>query len=281
MLSGYAHAFKNRYNVSYLTYLKKYAIDLYLPCIYFSVVYWGLKYFLLQADNSANFHTVSLKQLYLIPFQGFNVYWFLCELFFIKMLHTVLECKIRSVYFISVVLLALFLFSYFFCKSMETFTIRCLYFHAGYLLRRMNYISQAKHPPLIFGLILFQAGLLCFIADYFFSCSNIFTGAGAAFFMSIALFIIFYAVCVKNKILRICGLYSMVIYCLHDYIFAFLRIVFNFLPLSAYIDPFLLFSLCLVLSVCLPVLFALAYTNLKCFRWIEYIFYPGKLLLKK
>ena len=281
MIAGYAHGMKEHFSSGqkYSLYLMKSIIDLYFPCLYFSFMYWFLKYFLLSnsSGNIENFRTATIQSLFNIPFLGFNEYWFLCTLFFIKTLHLFYERNIK--YDILHSLLWIFMFA-----SLNAFMgiiplffrqlIYGLYFHMGFMMKRHIKITGAK---LSLGITLFLAGTACFIASYFYGLGNIFIRTGASVFTSVGLFIIFYALNISNKFLVKCGVYSMVIYCLHIYIASFLRIIYRFTGLSYSANAFILFILTALWGVLLSLIVVWLYKNVKCLNWIEYIFYPGRM----
>lgn len=146
------------------------------------------------------------------------------------------------------------------------------YFHVGYLLKRKELITDSNHPRLVYGLLLAVIGTVLLSVRG----SNI----GAALCISLALFIVFYDLRIDNTFLVSCGLSSMVIFVTHQYTRNLMRMVYRYLGWSYSADPALLFVVCSVVCVMFPLLLVKLYKNVRCFRWVEYIFYPGRLILK-
>lgn len=105
IIAGYAHGMKEHFSSgqTYKSYLRKYMIDLYLPCIFFSLIYWLPKYILRSSSigTAEGLIPTSIDGLFRIPFFGFSAYWFICTLFFVKILHLVFEryLKLESLHF--------------------------------------------------------------------------------------------------------------------------------------------------------------------------------------
>ena len=280
MIAGYVQGMKDYRASSWLHWLKKSAVDLYLPCMYFSLIQWGIMYFIFSRHNPANFGALKSGDLAMIPIIGFKEYWFLAALFFIKVIHSAFECsscpeKLHSAFWAVVFILQASSGSELLAKLPLG-----LYFHVGYILKHRDYISQAKNPGILPGVILFISGVLFFSVPYVYDKVNAFTGLGAAMCSSLGLFIVFYARGIKCSWLVIYGLYSMVIYCLHNWITACCRMIFTVSGMSSSADPVMMFMVAFVPAMLLPLLCVYIYKNVKCLRWIEYIFYPGKLIRK-
>lgn len=282
IIAGYAHGMKERFSSgqSIFPYIRKSIIELYLPCMYFSLLYWLPKYILLSHSvfTAENFRTVSINDLLRIPLHGFNLYWFLCKLFFVKVLHMLFERYVKrdvlhSEFWLSMYLLAVVFFlkgdSYY-----HSVFYLGIYFHIGFIMKKYSFLPQ----KLSLGIILFLGGIAFFAASHFygFGDMNIFTRTGSSLCTSLALFVIFYALNISNEFLMTCGIYSMVIYCLHDYVVAFCRIMFRFTGLSSYVNPLILFMICFLCTVFIPLIVVWIYKHVKCLHWIEYIFYPGR-----
>ena len=282
MVAGYAHGMKARSlsGNNYLYYFKKFVLDLYIPGVVFSLIYWSFKYFILtQVNNSANFESVSINDLYQIPFFGTNQYYFLCTLFLIKITHTALEYLFNEnkIFIHSAFWILLFISGHFFnvpLLHMRIFFIQGLYFHIGYIMKTREILEC---PKILYALILICVGVLCCVIPF----TNFLTKTGAALCMSLGLFTLFYSLKINNSFLALCGANSMIIYCLHNYVIAMFRLIYTFACLSRLNAPVLMFLLCFVLAVLIPLLVVKIYKRVKFLRWIEYIFYPGELFYKK
>ena len=278
MISGYVHGMKDHFSggENFSGYLKKYLAELYLPAIYFSVTYWLLKYFLISPSNNIEgFPPASVKDLCMIPILGYHEYWFLCTLFFVKTIHVFLERICRQEVLISVLCLLLFMLIHIFRGYLPAFLTRfahIFYFSIGYLMQKKSFITREKHPRLIYGLLLFALGSILYYLDT--------AKIAVPLTLSLSFFIMFYAFGITNSFLVSCGVYSMLIYILHLYVAGSSRVIYRFIGLTGYVSPVVLFVISYVASVLLPLFVVKLYQNVKALRWIEYIFYPGKLLKK-
>ena len=296
IISGYAHGMKERFSSGerIWPYIRKDIINLYIPGLYFSLLYWLPKY--LFGSNPAfvaeNFRTVSLNDLLRIPLYGFNLYWFLCTMFFVKVLHMFFEryVKRESLHFIFWLLMYSVAVIFFLRDELNPifreaaeFLLRDeeyffsvfytgIYFHIGFMMKKYSFIPQ----KISLGIILFLAGTGFFVASHFYEFRNIFTRTGSSICITLALFIIFYALNINYRILVLCGINSMIIYCLHNHIVAFCRVMFRLTGLSYSASPFVLFVLCSVCALLIPLMVVWLYKNVKSLHWIEYIFYPGR-----
>ena len=279
MIAGYSHGMKDRFSSghNYLYYFTKFLLDLYIPCLIFSLMYWSLNYFIFDSgNNTANFKLATLNDLYRLPFFGTNQYYFLCTLFLIKITHTALEYLfnkhkiLNSAFWLLLFVSGQFInIPGFFAQLFSGF-----YFHIGYIMRTREGFARSK---ILYALILICAGVLCCVMPF----TNFLTKTGGALFMSLGLFTLFYSLKINNSFLVLCGVNCMVIYCLHNYVTAIFRLIYKFAGLSSLNMPVLMFLLCFILAVFVPLLVVKIYKRVKFLRWIEYIFYPGKLFYKK
>ena len=279
MIAGYVHAMKDRYNTKYFLWAKKFMIDIYLPCLYFSLSQWLIMYFIFSVNNPANFGAAPIDELYAIPLIGYKEYWFLAILFFIKIIHLIFECNIKNTKINTFFWIFMCIFLTFFGNKLPNFIIRILnsgiYFHVGYILKRCNYISQNNVPKILYGIIFIFAAM--FLRHLSINFANI----CYVLCVCLALFIIFYSLRITNKFFVKCGVYSMVIYCLHNFITATFRLIFMISGLAYSTNPLILFCVCFPFAMFAPLLVVWLYKHVKFLRWIEYIFYPGKLFYKK
>ena len=282
MIAGYVQGMKS--NAGYFASLRKATTDLYLPCMYFSLLQWLIMYFIMANRNTANFGAATLKDLFVLPLGGYKEYWFLVALFFIKAIHSAFDCfpagKTLHFLFWTALFITLNIYGGIFPLCVSRLS-NGLYFHLGYVMKRENYISQDKYPGIIWGITLFLVGVACFFIPYACGGNNFFTRLGAALCSCFGLFVIFYSAGIKYSVLISYGLYSMVIYCLHNWVTAVFRMLFTVSGMSSNFEPAIMFAVTFAAAMIVPLLVVWLYKNIKCLRWIEYIFYPGKLILRK
>lgn len=295
MLSGYAQGMKpyKRGRENLVRYFSKNIVSLYIPCLFFSYIQAILNLIVLSSTNSANAHIPGLKHFVMIPFTGFLIYWFLMALFIVKCLHVVFERVIKreGVHFLLWVLIFIIAVNFannneeiIFSTDLSVIVYRLsygLYFHAGYEISRRGIVSHERTPGKLCGALLFFAGTLFFFVPYSAGVSNVFTQTGTALCMSLSLMILFYALGIRNEFLTFCGLNSMVIYCVHNYAAMIFRILYRAGGFQAYGLVFLPYAVCVAMALFIPLGVVWLYKNVKCFRWIEYVFYPGKLIFRK
>ena len=279
MMSGYVHGLKEHFSSgqSFSYYLRKNIVCIYIPCLFFSYLQAFLNFIVFSSyTNLSGVHIPSLYHFLTIPFRGFLNYWFLSALFFVKTLHLLLERYISREY----ILMLFWVISFIVIKSLSgilpaffIFFTYGLYFHIGFMMRRYNFLPQKCY----WGIILLIIGIACFTLKFFCGTENIFVVTGVSMCISLALFILFYSLKINNSFLILCGLYSMVIYCVHNYAAVIFRLAYKFLNLHSFnLYPSFLFLICFMFALFIPLMVVWLYKNVKCLRWIEYIFYPGK-----
>ncbi|MBR0257354.1 MAG: acyltransferase family protein [Synergistaceae bacterium] len=285
MISGYVHGIKDRYadGKGWLFHAKRDFAGLYIPCMILSLIYFAIKYFLFSGNTMMN-DTPTLEELCATPYMGLSLYWFLAALFFIKLLHLMFECRVKSMRVISFFWVILFIMISLFRFCLPEFIARFsygIYFHAGYVIQRKNLMPCGKHSCSFYGAVMILTGALCFLVPYVRGGADTFTRTAAAMCISLGLFTVFYALGIKTSFLSLCGVYSIMIYALHSYAFVALKFAYKLLGMSSFIHPVASYVMGLLAGVMMPLLVVWVYKNVRCLRWIEYIFYPGKLFLRK
>ncbi len=293
-LSGYVHGMKP-YQPGRRDFIRQFSknfLSLYIPCLFFSYLQAFLNFIVFSSSNVADAHIPTLRHFLMIPFIGFLNYWFLMALFTVKCIHLVFERIIKN----EILHFSLWVLIFFAARNFDysggIFTASSLaivsrlsfglYYHAGYVISRKGFVSPVKTPGIFCGTVLLFAGVAFFLVPYFAGGVNFFTRMGAALCMSFSLLTLFYALSISNVFLSLCGLYSMVIYCIHNYGAIIFRLLCKFSGLQPFMADFPLasFTLCFISALLIPFIVVMLYKNVKCLRWIEYIFYPGKMLKK-
>ena len=282
VISGYAFGIKSKFSDVFHR-LMKCIVDVYLPCLYLSFLIWLPKFLwsFLSLNNTENFELSSIADLLAIPFHGYQVFWFLCVLFFIKVIHILTEQVISDRKLHVLLWIILFVVNAAMGGQEHSFYHYGLYFHAGYVIRQQGCITQEKHLGASYGAAIFLGGMLFLAVSYFYGLGNIFMKTVVAMLATLGIFILFYALNIDSTLLVTCGTVSMVIYALHSPVISSLRLIFRQLGWSLSVNSAVLFVFCSVVSVAISLSVVLLYRNVKCLRWIEYIFYPGKLIFKK
>ena len=283
MISGYVHGLTDRFNdgLGWHYHAGKNLVSIYFPYLWFSYVGWAVSLlFFRGSTNPINYNMAQFSELFRIPFIGFREYWFLCTLFQVKLLHMAFECKVKNPIYNTVFWLIVFIAITSFKAHLPVYISRLsfgMYFHAGYLIRTKALISTEKHPNFWAGAVLIAAGtILCFFPPF----SGPLCGIASAVCGCIGWFTVFYALKIKPDVLVLAGSTSMVMFILHDYVIFSMTLLFKFTGfLSGW--PFIAAVLTFTLAVSVSLLIVKLYKNVQCLHWIEYLFYPGKLLKKR
>lgn len=241
--------------------LRKNFVSLYLPCMFFSFLQAFLNLAVFSSSNSVNAHIPTLRHFLMIPLSGFLMYWFLCALFFVKSLHAIFDCTIKRKHLHSALWVIFFLISVSGIYEADggvfgteisrlwhsTFSLG-IYFRLGYVIRYGGYVSRGKSSGLLWGLVLLAAGTAIFFAGGRGFASRM----GMALCMSLAMMILFYLFEIGGKFLKFCGLYSMVIYCTHNYAAVIFRIMYRISGLEHSYIPGLPYAVCLAFALFIP-----------------------------
>ena len=272
MIAGYVSGI-SRKKLNFRDYVIKNFIDLYIPCMFFSYLQFACNKFVFASFNPAGFRVPDYHELYTIPFIGFKNYWFLCTLFFVKVLDKIFSFNEKINYVLWLIISAVIINFRGIVPEFLTQFYYGLYFCAGKILERSRFII---HTKIFYGVIFILLASILF-ADGIDLGRLSPLRTVIAVCMSLGLFIIFHALKIDNKFLVLCGVNSMVIYTIHNFIAAPLRIICR---LSGINTPILMLIFCFAMAVLIPLFIVKLYKKYKFLRWIEYIFYPGKLFAK-
>ena len=143
MVSGFLYASKINNNVADLIKsLKKKAIAWGIPYIVFSVLFWWIKYFMGDKVNTI----LTWKDLYLIPIQPIEHFWFLYVLFLIYCLVETLDYVFKNNFIVFTVIICLAIISWRFHSGVfiiDTTLNMVIYFYIAKLLRgHINFINN-------------------------------------------------------------------------------------------------------------------------------------------
>ena len=278
MIAGYVYGIKGYSSEerSIASVFRKNFVSIYLPCIIFSLTDWVLKHFVFKSyDPQTVADSMGFTGLITAGLGGLRKYWFLSVLFFVKMLHAVLERKrLNSVFWIIALIVSVC-----FSDDLPLFVRRLadggFFFHAGYIVKRRDYITSEKCPSLVWGILLFVAGAI--LSRTVGICRTPLAVPLSALCSCLGMFTAFYSLKISHPVFAVSGLYSMVIYCLHNYANAFLNVIHlpRLMPF-----PVGLYFMYAAAGICLPFLVVVLYKNVKPLRWAEYLFYPGRLFSK-
>lgn len=284
MLSGYVHGMRQRQagTTDFLHGLRQNFIALYVPCMFFSFLQAFLNLIVFSRSNAANVHIPELRHFMMIPFNGFLNYWFLCALFLVKSIHMAFESAGANEHLHSFFWVSLFVLSWIAGDSMPRFLFLLCYnslcFRIGYILSRREYITETRNPGAFWGLVLLGSGIAFLLVYYSGGVAGFFTKAGSALCMVLSLMVLFFALSIKSSFLSVCGLYSMVIYCIHNYAAMTFRIMYRISGVKAGSFPAFSYIMCFIAALFIPLAIVWLYKNVKCLRWVECIFYPSRLL---
>ena len=283
MISGYVHGLTDRHNDGHgwSCHAGRNLVSIYLPYLWVSYFGWAVSLFFFRGtSNPINYNMAQFSELFRIPYIGFREYWFLCTLFQVKLVHIAFECRTKNHIYNTIFWLIVFAAMTYFKPHLPIYVSRFsfgMYFHAGWLMKTKALISTERHPHFSVGVLLIAAGTILHFFPVF---SGPLSGTASAVCSCLGFFTVFYALKVKPALLVLAGSTSMVMFILHDYVIFAMALVFKFTGFLSG-EPFAASVLTFTLAVGVSLLTVKLYQNVRCFRWIEYIFYPGKLLKKK
>ena len=272
-LAGKTQIDKNR--VSLLTLVKKNVFALYVPYLWSIYLWWVIKMFLYKGNEAVEFN-----EIYTNLFSGRSSFWFLLALLLIKVLHDFCDYyvpKMELLFWITVFGIATV--SYLYVGSIWKLLYWLsygIYFIAGYQLKKWdicNKLEKINLTYIFWGVVLILIGYMlpgevnCIYKKFF-------TGMGITF--------LFYMLTVKYKLrsktVEFIGKNSMVFYLLHLFVSPLIRVVLLKMNVTSYTMQLLIgIIICLLTSmVCITL-----YGRYTFFAWIQYFFYPGRLINKK
>lgn len=281
-ISGYVNSFSKK-TLSFRISIINSILQLYVPYIFFSYVLWFIKYFIFSGNTSEK-----LKTAFEIPYSGYDLYWFLMALMFIKIVKKLWsefreKIKYMNSDIIETIFWFIFSFIIFYLLNQDLYINSFfiwlswgLIYQIGELFGKYKLFEIIKYKNLcIISLIFIAIGIVSshrIIFDLrviWLSYSKFFIGIG----VSILLFLIFKICNINNRFLIYFGKYSMVIYLLHYPINGMIRTVLIKLGI---INFSLLSLIGTFLGVLIPLLLFEVIKLIHILSWIQYFFYPLK-----
>lgn len=249
---------------SYFHYLKKNIISLYIPYLIFIYLYWFIKMYIFSGNNEASFNDI-----FHLFHNGKWVFWFLLSLLSIKIVHGLFEKYIKNKYISTIFFVTVYIVSIFTNIKIIDWLSYGLFYNIGYLINENKILEKNKKKTLIINPILLLVGLVTLNLSQI-KIQMLLIGIPT----SIILLNMFYD---KNnlKFLQICGKYSMVIYLCHTLLTSLIRTIFLSIGITNFTFLLILGTIVAVVASLLPVLI---YNKIKIFKFIEYLFYPNKVL---
>ncbi len=261
----------NKNKISYFEYLKKNIIQLYIPYLIFVYLFWFIKMFIFSGNHEATF-----SDLYTLFYSGKWVFWYLLSLLIIKVVHGIFEKNknlkyINTIFWILIYILNIILLSKSKTLVLLNWMSYGLFYNVGYNIAQEN-IHLHKSKYLIFNAIILIIGIFTF--------NSVPTEINMVL-IGIPLAIILIIIMQKQEkmnFIKLCGTYSMVIYLLHTIFTAIVRTVFINIGISNFT---LLLLIGTILSILLSLIIVWSYKNIKLFNFVEYFFYPNRLVERK
>lgn len=250
-------------------------IKLYIPYLIFSYIMFAFKFIFGGSINSA----VSVKDVLLIPFKPFDIYWFLLALLIIFIIYSFLDYKNTNkkvIIGISIIssIIAFFIEKYFpnlyYIRTMFYYVGLGFYFYLGTCILNINITKNVLVPAFITYITLN-------VLSYNLQIQSLLVEMLLALSMIMIL-----VICAQNlkkypQCIKKLGQQSMVIYLLHTFFTAFSRIVLNKLNISNFIIQTIVG---LILGIFLPLMIYYTINKFKFLNWCNFLFYP-KLKEKK
>lgn len=256
------------------TYILKSVVSLYIPYLIFNMLFVLGKLFVLKGTVE-----LGMENLYFGAILPSGVFWFLLALLVIRVVSWLLHKYLAKqewlvlVFAVVVALAGVIVHVEFF--ALDRIVQFWVCYEAGFFLYLAE--NKWKHSNIVFGaagFVMAAVSLVLFedITSYF---AKIFIGIGISLF----LLAITSGYRWNNPVVSLLGMQTMVIYLLHSFVTGPLNSVFNLvLPSGGYVVRLLLQTLILFVF---PLVAVFVYKKIKIFAWVEYFFYPNKLVYKK
>lgn len=256
------------------SYILKSIVSLYVPYLIFNYLFVIGKLFVLKGTVE-----LGMEALYFGAILPSGVFWFLPALLIIRVVSWLLHkylAKWEWIVFVLATVVAVvgvvIDLEFFALDRVVQFWI-C--YEAGFLLHLVENKWKCSNVVLgVAGFVMAAVSLVLFtdITSYF---AKILIGIGISLF----LLVITSGYRWSNPVISLLGTQTMVIYLLHSFVTGPLNSVFNLvLPEGGYAVRLLLQTLILFTF---PLIAVFMYKKVKIFAWVEYIFYPNKLVFKK
>lgn len=276
VMSGYVfhhiYIYKNNYNV------KKFKISIFnLLWIYFlfSIIQWVFK----MIFSSSVVRPIGVEDLLLIPINPIDQYWYIYVMivFYIAFYffeRVKLSEKIKFIILAGVSCLSVFVVGFFEIHNIMLFGV---FFYSGMLMSKFKFNSESLGKCKNVILLLLVAvsivieALLCIFNAYILHRSPLGILSSAVVVATIIL--LFSVKNINNRILKICGIYSLEIYLTHCFINAANR---KLLPTIGIENFFLNFIINTIMSTVIPILCAMLLKKMNLHIWI---FRPFKKLI--
>ena len=141
--------------VSYIKYLKKNIIALYIPYLIFIYTYWFIKMYIFSGNNEASF-----SDIFHLFYNGKWIFWFLLSLLSIKSVHGLFEKYITNKYISTLFFGIVYISSLFTNTKLIDWLSYGLFYNMGYLINENNILKKMKKKTLIINLLLLITGLI-------------------------------------------------------------------------------------------------------------------------
>lgn len=250
--------------ISYKKYVKKNIISLYIPYIIFIYFYWFVKMYIFSGNGEASF-----DDFFHLFYNGKWVFWFLLSLLSIKIVHGMFEKYVKNKYICIVFFIIIYITSIFTKINVITWLSYGLFYSIGYFICKNNILKNYKKYLISFSLIIMIIGLslMNFVDN---SVQMILIGIPTSFLL---LYLFYQKNCLKN--IQICGKYSMVIYICHTLFTSLVRTLLIHIGITNFTFLLLLGTF---FAIILSLLVVYGYKKIKILHFLEYLFYPNKVL---
>lgn len=270
LLSGILYGQKREKNLkNWKNFILDKTIKLYIPYLIFSYIMFIFKFIFSGSINSK----VSMKEILLIPFKPFDIYWFLLALLIIFIIYSFMDYKKISKKIIIIIGIVSLIISFYMGKHIPNlYYINKLfyyvglgfYFYLGTYIMNKNMTSKLLMPTM-FGYIILN------IINYFFQLQSIVVEILLAISMIIVLVIIAQNRKRYSQHIKKLGEKSMVIYLLHTFFTAFSRIFLTKINIFNFIIQI---SVGLIIGIIMPLLLYYTINKIKILNWCNFLFYP-------
>ena len=243
-------------------------LALYIPYVLFSYIFLFIKVFLYQGAESVQ--ASALVDAWILPE---TVYWFLLALLVIRLLSHFLHSFFSNTIVFLISFLLLILGSHpsmpnYFCLKDACHYLIC--FEAGYLI----YASSTLSARLKGGIIALCCIPLCICFISSIDGTTYYPKIIIGLCVSVLLYILIASLPFHPSWLTHIGCNTLIIYLIHPFLTGPVRTIFT----RFFTNDIVLVLLETLLLIIVPLCITYAYQHIKCFHWIQYVFYPYRLL---
>lgn len=267
ILSGITEVLGNKSkqeNFSMKKYILHNVIALYIPYLIFVYFFWFVKMFIFSGN-----HETSYQDLYSLLYSGKWVFWFCLSLLIVKIIHALIERYIKCKYINLIFGIIIYVASTYTNIKVIEWLSYGLFYEIGCIIQRKGIINNTNKTTYIVTTLMFALGMILFRWNNL-KINMVAVGVSVTILLMLAL-----ENAKEQKVLQVCGKYSMVIYLIHTLFTSSMRTVLIKMGIQNF---YIIIVGGTTMSIAFSLLIVWIYKNVKYLHFVEYLFYPSKKL---